>query len=151
MRVLLIAAILAALSLPARSECLSSASAVWAVHPGSHPNWRLGLPGHVGEKCWYAKNSTNLPAPQLQERRVQDSPRRTESDPGADGQTKRVSSSEVKASRADQPNETRARLERQETSPPQRRGPTSILIWGRPMSLDAAWQEIFARRERRAE
>jgi len=32
MRVLLIAAILAALSVPARSECLSSASAVWAVH-----------------------------------------------------------------------------------------------------------------------
>src|SRR6266478_6612894 len=75
MRVLLIAAILAALSVPARSECLSSASAVWAVHPGSHPNWRLQLPGHVGEKCWYAKNSTNLPAPQGQERRVKDSPR----------------------------------------------------------------------------
>src|SRR6266478_4584193 len=96
MRVLLIAAIAAALSVPARSECLSSASAVWVVHPGSHPNWRLRLPGHVGEKCWYAKNSTNLPAPQVQESRVQDSPRRTESDPRADGQTKRVSS-EVKA------------------------------------------------------
>src|SRR6266403_1658983 len=148
MRVLLIAAFLAALSLPARSECLSSASAVWAVHPGSHPNWRLQLPGHVGEKCWYAKNSTNLPAPQVQERRVQDSPRRTESDPRADGQTKRVSR-EVKASTADQPNET-ARSESQETSPPQQRGPTSILIWGRPMGLDPAWQEIFARRCRQA-
>src|SRR6266446_2342875 len=109
MRVLLIAAILAALSLPARSECLSSASAVWAVHPGSHPNWRLRLPGHVGEKCWYAKNSTNLPAPQVQERRVQDSPRRTESDPRADGQTKRVSS-EVKASTADQPMGSRSSI-----------------------------------------
>jgi len=54
-RVLLIATILAALSVPARSECLSSASAVWAVHPGSHPNWRLRMPSHVGEKCWYAK------------------------------------------------------------------------------------------------
>jgi hypothetical protein len=149
MRVLLIAAVLAALSLPARSECLSSASAVWAVHPGSHPNWRLRLPGHVGEKCWYAKNSTNLPAPQVQERRVQDSPRRTESDPRADGQTKRVSR-EVKASTADQPNET-AQSESQETSPPQQRGPTSILIWGRPMGLDAEWQEIFARRGRRSE
>jgi hypothetical protein len=134
-RVLLIAAILAALSVPARSECLSSASAVWAVHPGSHPNWRLRLPGHVGEKCWYAKNSTDLPAPQVQERRVQDSPRRTESD----------SRGEVKASTADQPNET-ARSESQETSRPQQRGPTSILIWGRPMGLDPAWQEIFARR-----
>ncbi len=150
MRVLLVAAILAALSLPARSECLSSASAVRAVHPGSHPNWRLRLPGHIGEKCWYAKNSTNLPAPQVQERRFQDSPRRMEFDPRADGQTKRVSS-EVKASRADQPNETPARSESQETSPLQQRGPTSILIWGRPMGLDAEWQEIFARRERRSE
>src|SRR5258706_6543409 len=88
MRVLLVAAILAALSLPARSECLSSASAVRAVHPGSHPNWRLRLPGHIGEKCWYAKNSTNLPAPQVQERRGQKSSRRTEPDPPAGGRTK---------------------------------------------------------------
>jgi hypothetical protein len=147
MRVLLIAVILAALSVSARSECLSSASAVWAVHPGSHPNWRLRLPGHVGEKCWYGKNSTNLPAPQVQERRVQDLSRRPESDPRADGQTKRVSS-EAKASAADPPNET-VRSGSQETS--QQRGPTSILIWGRPMGLDAAWQEIFVRRERRGE
>src|SRR5258706_15017421 len=89
MRVLLIAAILAALSLPARSECLSSASAVWAVHPGSHPNWRLRLPGHVGEKCWYAKNSTNLPAPQVQERRVFNSPPPIEVVPRAGGQNPR--------------------------------------------------------------
>src|SRR6266436_7143377 len=94
------------------------------------------------------QNSTNLPAPQVQERRVQDSPRRTESDSRADGQTKRVSR-EVKPSTTDQPNET-ARSESQETSPPQQRGPTSILIWGKPMGLDAAWQEIFARRERRS-
>ena len=39
----------------------------------------------------------------------------------------------------------------QETRPPQQRGSTSILIWGRPMGLDAAWQEIFVRRERRGE
>src|SRR5260370_22358846 len=88
MRVLLVAAILAALSLPARSECLSSASAVWAVHPGSHPNWRLRLPGHVSEKCWYAKNSTNLPAPQVQERRGQKSPRRKQAGPRAVGREK---------------------------------------------------------------
>jgi hypothetical protein len=149
MRVLLIAAILAALSVPARSECLSSASAVWAAHPGSHATWRRWLPGHLGDKCWYAKNSTNLWTPQVQERRVQDSPRRTESDTRADGQTKRVSS-DVKASTADQPNET-ARFESQETWPLQQRGPTSILIWGRPMGLDAVWQEIFARRQHRAE
>jgi hypothetical protein len=149
MRVLLIAAILAAPSVSARSECLSSANAVRAVHPGSHPNWRLRLPGHVGERCWYAKNSTNPPAAQAQERRVQYSPRRTESDPRADGQTKRVTS-EAKAPAADHPNE-RVRSESQETWPSQQRGPTSILIWGRPMGLDAAWQEIFVRRERHGE
>jgi hypothetical protein len=141
MRVLLIAAILAALSVPARSECLSSASAVWAVHPGSHPNWRLRLPGHVGEKCWYAKNSTNLPAPRAQQ--VGDSPRRQEVDRRTDGQ-----SGQAKALAADQLNETPARS--QETSPPQLGEPSSILIWGKPMGLDAAWQEIFARRERDA-
>src|SRR5260221_6685051 len=90
MRVLLIAAILAALSLPARSECLSSASAVWAVHPGSHPNWRLRLPGHVSEKCWYAKNSTNLPAPQVQERRGQEFPRGTQHGPPAERRDKKA-------------------------------------------------------------
>src|SRR5258708_7437417 len=135
MRVLLIAAILAALSVPARSECLSSASAVWAVHPGSHPNWRLRLPGHVGEKCWYAKNSTNLPAPQIQERWVQDSSRRMESDPRADGQTKRVTS-EVKASTVGQPNET-ARSESQEASPPQHPALVALLFVARPLALAA--------------
>lgn len=89
------------------------------------------------------------PAPQLREKRVQDSPRRTESNARADGQTHWVSS-EVKASTGDQPDET-PRSESQETWPLQQRGPTSILIWGRPMGLDAVWHEIFARRERRAE
>jgi hypothetical protein len=149
MRVLLIVTFVAGLSVPARSECLSSASTVWAVHPGSHPHWRLRLPGHVGEKCWYAKNSSNLPAPRVQERRVQDSPRRTGSDPQADDQTERVSS-DAKASADDQPEDT-ARSESGESWPLQRGGPTSILIWGRPMGLDAAWQEIFMRRERRGE
>ena len=146
MRVLLIPT-LVALSMPARSECLSSASAVLAAHPGSHAMWRLRMPGHVGEKCWYAENLTNLPAPKVQERLVQDSPLRTESDARAEGQT---NSSEVKASTADQRNET-ARSESQETSPPQQPGPTSILIWGRPMRIDATWDDLFAARERRAE
>jgi hypothetical protein len=142
MRVLLIAAILAALSLPARSECLSSASAVWAVHPGSHPNWRLRLPGHVGEKCWYAKNSTNLPAPRAQQ--VVDSPRRPEVDRQTDGQAQQASSP-VKASAAAGPDESQRAL------PPHERAPLSILIWGRPTQIDPTWDEIFARRERRAE
>src|SRR5258707_5619376 len=57
MRVVFIAAMLAALSVPARSECLSSASAVWNAHPGSHATWRLRLPGHEGEKCWFAAHA----------------------------------------------------------------------------------------------
>jgi hypothetical protein len=142
MRVFLTVAILAALSVSARSECLSSASAVWAVHPRSHPKWTLRPPGHEGRKCWYAKNS-------IQERRIQDSPRRTESDLRADGQPERLSG-EANASAADQSNET-VRSESPKTWPPQQRGPTSILIWGRPMGLDAEWQEIFVRRERRGE
>src|SRR5258705_13473162 len=116
MRVLLIAAILAALSLPARSECLSSASAVWAVHPGSHPNWRLRLPGHVGEKCWYAKNSTNLPAPQVQERRGQEFPRRTETEPRAGG-PKKSGSRERGGATAEQPQQT-PRPKAPKTRPP---------------------------------
>jgi hypothetical protein len=144
MRVLLVAASLAALSVPARSECLPSAEAVWSAHPGSHATWRLRLPGHVGEKCWYAKNSTNLSAPRIQQ--VVDSPRGTDAAPRADGQAKTASGS-ANVSAADQSNETPARSASPETSPPQQRGPTSILIWGRPLGLDAAWEEIFVRRE----
>jgi hypothetical protein len=31
------------------------------------------------------------------------------------------------------------------------RAPLSILIWGKPMRIDATWEEIFARRERGVE
>src|SRR5258707_8983346 len=150
MRVLLIAGMLAALSLPAHSECLSSASGVWAVHPGSHPNWRLRLPGHVGEKCWYAKNSTNLPVAQVRQERVLNSTRKTESELRTDGPAKQAGSP-VNVSATDRPDEKPATTESQETAPAHQRGSTSILIWGRPMGLDAAWHEFFDRRERGAE
>jgi hypothetical protein len=107
--------------------------------------WRLQLPGHEGTKCWFARGSTNEEAPRI--RQVVDSPRGAEIDERTDGQAKGASS----PVKAEQPDETPARSESQETSPPQQRGPTSILIWGRPMSLDAAWQEMFARRERHGE
>jgi len=67
-----------AMASTAHAECLLSADAVWAAHPGSHAMWRMQLPGHVGEKCWYAKNSTDLPAPRAPQ--VVDSPRRPELD-----------------------------------------------------------------------
>jgi hypothetical protein len=34
---------------------------------------------------------------------------------------------------------------------PDERAPSSILIWGRPMQIDPTWEELFAKRERRAE
>ena len=145
-----IAAMLVALSGPAHSECLPSAEAVWAAHPGSHPAWHLRLPGHLGEKCWYAKDSTNLPAPHVRQQRVVDSPRRTEADRQTDGQTK-ASSSQVKASVADVPRESPARVKSQDTLTATEREPLSILIWGRPMQVDAMWEEMFARRQRDAE
>src|SRR5258708_5465626 len=135
MRVLFIAAMLAALSLPARSECLPSAEAVWASHPGSHATWRLRLPGHEGQKCWFERGSTSPPVPRIRQER--------EADPRTDGQTKRPNG---QASAADRPDERPARLESQEIAPPHKRGPPSILIWGTPMRIDPPWQAIFDRR-----
>src|SRR6266436_74486 len=123
MRVLLIAAMLAALSVPARSECLSSAEAVWNAHPGSHATWRLRLPGREGTKCWFARGSTNQQVPRI--RQVVDSPRGTRADPRPDGSPHALA--------------------------PTERAPLSILIWGAPMRMDATWEDIFTRRERRAE
>src|SRR5215467_10312204 len=58
LRVLLIlTAFIAMASAAHATECLSSASAVWAAHPGSHATWRLRLPGHEGEKCWFTSPS----------------------------------------------------------------------------------------------
>jgi len=140
MRVLLIAALLAALSLPAHSECLPSAEAVWNTHPGSHATWRLRLPGHEGEKCWFARGPTTLPAPRIRQER--------EADQRTDGQTKRPTS---RALAADRPDESPAGSQSQEIVPPDKRGPSSILIWGTPMRIDPTWEEFFDRRERGAE
>jgi hypothetical protein len=133
MRVLLIAAMLVALSVTARSECLGSMREVWRSHPGSHATWRLRLPGHEGEKCWFARGSTNQQAPRIQ--RVVDSPRGTDAAPPTDGQ--------VNASATAGPDESQRALA------PVKRAPLSILNWGAPMQLDPTWDEIFARRERR--
>ena len=58
MRVPLVIAVFIATVSTAHAECLSSAEAVWAAHPGSHAMWRLRLPGHIGEKCWYAASKS---------------------------------------------------------------------------------------------
>ena len=130
MRAILIAAILAVLSVPAHTECLHSADAVWNAHPGSHATWRLRLPGHEGTKCWFARGSTSRQTPSIQEAPVADSPRGV-----------------VKAWAVDRPDESPARSDSQESVPPPTRQPSSILMWGRPMRIDPTWEEMFKRRE----
>src|SRR5215470_11993875 len=130
MRAILIAAILAALSVPAHSECLRSADAVWKAHPGSHATWRLRLPGHEGTKCWFARGSTSRQTPSIREAPVADSPRGV-----------------AKASAVDRPDESPARSDSQESVPPPTRQPSSILMWGRPMRIDPTGEEMFKRRE----
>ena len=63
------------------------------------------MPGHVGMKCWFARGSTDLPAPGV--RQAADSPRRAvygEADRRTVGQTIRASS-QAKASAVDTPGE----------------------------------------------
>jgi len=132
------------------AECLSSAKAVWAAHPGSHATWRLRLPGHEGTKCWFAKSSTYDAAPRVQQDHLVDSARKTEAPLRTDGQANGVSA-EVKASAADRADESSTRLQSQDSLIATGRLPLSILIWGKPMRIDATWEEIFARRERGAE
>ncbi len=123
------------------TECLSSASAVWAAHPGSHATWRLRLPGHEGEKCWFASSS---------ESKV----KHADTSRDADHEIKPVSATPVPLPRA-RSQDTLADTERgplpvvtTPTSPGEAR---SILMWGKPMGLDSTWEDVFAGRERRAE
>jgi hypothetical protein len=131
------------------TECLSSASAVWAAHPGSHATWRLRLPGHEGTRCWFARGSSDLSAPRV--RQVADS-RRKAAYEEADRRTPEPTigaSSPVKASAVDAPGESAARSTSQDTLLPTERGPLSILVWaGRPMHIDSTWEDVFAARER---
>src|SRR6266849_604348 len=60
MRVPLVLTVLIATASTAHAECLSSADAVWAAHPGSHAMWRLRLPGHEGTKCWYSASERKV-------------------------------------------------------------------------------------------
>jgi hypothetical protein len=141
---------LIAVASPAQTtECLSSASAVWAAHPGSHATWRLRLPGHEGTKCWFARGSTDLPAPRV--RQVADSPHGAvyeEADRRTEGPTIRASS-QAKAPAVDAPGQRLARSTAQDVLTPTERGPLSILVWaGRPMHIDSAWEQVFAARER---
>jgi hypothetical protein len=137
MRLPIITAMLVALSVPAHAECLPSAKAVWSAHPGSYPKWRLRVPGHGGQQCWYAASegkvtdadasrsagheitpvgATAVPLPRP---RSQEAPAETEREP-------------LSAAKSAWEGEAR-----------------SILMWGTPMQIDATWEELFSAREHR--
>jgi hypothetical protein len=119
------------------TECLSSASAVWAAHPGSHATWRMQLPGHEGEKCWFASPSEG----------------KGTSVGASKDATHEISAKAVPVPRP-RSQDTLAETERAPLlflEPVLVGEPKSILMWGVPMRIDATWEEMFAGRERRAE
>ena len=140
MRVPLVLAVFIATASTAHAECLSSAEAVWAAHPGSHAMWRLRMPGHIGEKCWYA--------PSKSEEMQTDVPRNVGSEIAP------VSAIAVPRPRPrsqNGPTDSEREPSRAFANPASAGDARSILIWGAPMRIDATWEELFAGRERRAE
>ena len=137
-RVLLIlSAFIAMASAAHATECLSSASAVWAAHPGSHATWRLQLPGHEGEKCWFASSSEG-----------------TGTHVGASKDAAHEISAKAVPVPRPRSQDTLADTERAPlpfVEPASAGEAKSILMWGAPMRIDATWEELFAGRERRAE
>jgi hypothetical protein len=116
----------------AHAECLSSADAVWAAHPGSHATWRLRLPGHEGVKCWFVRNGGTA----------------------TEAYTARGSVRELDLVNAiplplPRPDFRDAQAVAERVSLPT--VPTgelrSILIWGTPMQIDPTWDGIFVARE----
>jgi hypothetical protein len=137
MRLAIITASLVALSVPAHAECLPSAKAVWSAHPGSYPKWRLRVPGHEGQQCWYAAG----------EGKAIDA----DTSGGAGHQITPVSATPVPLPRP-RSQEAPAKTEREPLSaakPAPEGEARSILLWGTPMQIDATWEELFAGREHR--
>jgi hypothetical protein len=138
--ILILTAFIAIASAAHATECLSSASAVWAAHPGSHATWRLRLPGHEGQKCWFASSSRGNGA---------------HADASEDGahEIPTVSAKSVPIPRP-RSQDTLDDTERAPLSfvePASAGKAKSILMWGAPMRIDPTWEEIFERRERRFE
>jgi hypothetical protein len=135
MRVRLILTALIAMGSSAHGECLPTAEAVWAAHPGSHAMWSRRMPGHIGEKCWFASSSEGeetFPGAAIDSvpeisAKVVPVPRPRSQDPPAD--TERPPLPAV--------------------APASSGEARSILMWGAPMLIDATWDELFAARERR--
>jgi hypothetical protein len=140
MRVPLVLAVFIATASTAHAECLSSAEAVWAAHPGSHAMCRLRMPGHIGEKCWYAASKSK----EMQT----DAPRDVVDEIAP------VSAITVPRPRSrsqNGPTDSEHEPLPVFAKPASTGEPRSILIWGAPMRIDATWEELFAGRERHAE
>jgi hypothetical protein len=127
---------LVALSLPTHGECLPSAKAVWSAHPGSHATWRLQLPGHIGEKCWFASSSKK-------------EVKHAGASRDAGHEIRPVNATAVPRPRSQN---TLAAIERTplpgSTKSASMGEARSILIWGTPMRIDETWDSLFEARER---
>jgi len=133
--ILILTAFIAMASAAHATECLSSADAVWAAHPGSHAKWRLHLPGHEGTKCWFAASSegsgTHVDA----------------SKNAADARGAKFVPVPPPRSQDTLADTDRAPLPAF-PKPASAGEARSILMWGVPMRIDATWEEMFAGRER---
>jgi hypothetical protein len=156
-RVPLIVTAFIAIASSADAECLSSAESVLVAHHGSHAIWTRRLPGHIGEKCWFASSDETQvihaddsrdDARQIRPMSAQAPlPRPRSQDVAARAPVTANDSRDV--SREIEPMSVMASPPASAT-PDSTGGARSILIWGRPMDLDAAWEEIFTKRERTA-
>jgi hypothetical protein len=177
-RILLVLTAFIAIVSSADAQCLSSAESVLAAHHGSHAVWTRRLPGHVGEKCWFASSAETkviheddsrddarqirpvsaqeapLPRPRLQDTTTPTE--RTGADDSRDA-SREIAPMSVAVPPPLAPSQET--LSTTEHAPPPASakpdsmtgGAKSILIWGRPMGLDATWEEIFTKRERATE
>ena len=176
MRVPLALTAFIAIASTAHAECLSSPESVLAAHPGSHAVWTRRLPGHVGEKCWFGTSAETkvmhiddsrddvrqirpasaegapLPRPRSQDTTA------TEPAPVTGAGDSRAASRDIEPMTAVVPPRlppSQEVLSATEHAPPPASakpdsttgGAKSILLWGRPMGLDATWEEIFTKRE----
>ena len=126
MRLPIITATLVALSVPAHAECLPSAKAVWSAHPGSYPKWRLQMPGHEGQQCWYAASEGKL----------------TDADASRSAGHE-VTPVSVTAVPLPRPRSQEAPVETEREPLPAAKSASegearSILMWGTPMHIDAS-------------
>jgi hypothetical protein len=154
-RVPLIVTAFIAIASSADAECLSSAESVLVAHHGSHAIWTRRLPGHIGEKCWFASSDETqvIHADDSRDDARQIRPMGAEAPlprPRSQGTTARapvtVANDSRDVSREIEPMSVASPPA--SATPDSTGGARSILIWGRPMDLDAAWEEIFTRRER---